>query len=287
MRTGKLKQALRILSAEGCRGPLPITPETRQVLIEKHPKAERASECTKLNGPICSIEPSVFDKINGMLIWKKAVNKTGSAGPSGMKAKYLKTLLSKKLFGEAATDLQKAIASLARILATEKCSGIDALLARCLTPLDKNPGVRPIGIGEVIMRVIGSCIMEVMRDEVKCAAGNLQVCVGHKAGGEAVIHAMREIYTENDADAVLLVDATNAFNAINREAMLHNISIKCPSFSQYVNNTYGNASKLYITGGNRQGDEDIILYSLKRKQHRVIRLPWPCMALACRFYNQG
>ena len=54
------------------------------------------------------------------------------------------------------------------------------------------------------------------------------------------------------------MDATNAFNAINREAMLHNISIKCPSFSQYVNNTYGNASKLYITGGNRQGDEDII-----------------------------
>ena len=100
--------------------------------------------------------------------------------------------------------------------------------------------------------------MEVMRDEVKYAAGNLQVCVGHKAGGEAVIHAMREIYTENDADAVLLVDATNAFNAINREAMLHNISIKCPSFSQYVNNTYGNASQLYITGGNRHGDEDII-----------------------------
>ena len=40
--------------------------------------------------------------------------------------------------------------------------------------------------------------------------------------------------------------------------MLHNVSMKCPAFSQYVNNTYGNASKLYVTGGSRLVANDII-----------------------------
>ena len=199
-----------------------------------------------------------FDTIDGETIWKTAIRTDGSAGPSGLNAKHLKSLLNEKLFGDAALGLRDAIAKLARKLATEKCENLEALTARRLIPLDKNPGVRPVGVGEVIMRVIGKCIMTVLREDIKDAAGNLQLCAGHRAGGKVAIHAMRDIYKEEGVDAVLLVDATNAFNTINREALIHNIKIKCPSLSKYTENTYGKPTELYIEGG-KGGKEDTLL----------------------------
>ena len=48
-------------------------------------------------------------------------------------------------------------------------------------------------------------------------------CAGQTSGCEAVAHAMHEIFNEEETDAVLLVDASYAFNSLNRIAMLHNI----------------------------------------------------------------
>ena len=36
------------------------------------------------------------------------------------------------------------------------------------------------------------------------------------------------IFEADDTDAVLLRDASNAFNALNRAAALHNIRVFCP-----------------------------------------------------------
>ena len=65
---------------------------------------------------------------------------------------------------------------------------------------------------------------------------------------------MCDIFEEEETEAILLVDANNAFNSINREAMLHNISIKCPTISQYTKNTYGTPTNLYIDGGRKDAD---------------------------------
>ena len=46
----------------------------------------------------------------------------------------------------------------------------------------------------------------------------------------------------------VLVDATNAFNLVNHQAALHNISVLCPSFSTILKNTYGALIRLFITG---------------------------------------
>ena len=254
MNKGAVNQALRVLSEDTKGGPIPITRSIKKILHAQHPPARTASRDTKLRGPIEEIDQDFFGQINGSLIWKKAVRNIGGAGPSGLTSKHLKTILSKKYFGTVATDFQKALASLAVKIATEKCCHLEPLLARRLIPLDKKPGVRPIGVGEIIMRVFGQCIMEVMRVDTISAAGNLQVCTGQRAGSEAAIHAMREIFTEKNKEAVLMIDASNASNSINREAMIHNISVKCPAFSQYVHNTYTKANKLYISGGSRYID---------------------------------
>ena len=34
---------------------------------------------------------------------------------------------------------------------------------------------------------------------------------------------MRQLFQDDTSEAVILVDATNAFNSLNREAALHNI----------------------------------------------------------------
>ena len=56
-------------------------------------------------------------------------------------------------------------------------------------------------------------------------AGALQLSVGQDAGVEAVVHTIHDIFSEENTDTVLLIDAENAFDFINREVMLHNIKI--------------------------------------------------------------
>ena len=57
------------------------------------------------------------------------------------------------------------------------------------------------------------------------------------------------MFGKESTEAVLMVDASNAFNAINREAFLHNTKIVCPSMSTYVNNCYSSPTDLYFQGG--------------------------------------
>ena len=108
-------------------------------------------------------------------------------------------------------------------IALDQTTSLEAILACRLIPLDKNPGVRPIGIGEVLRRIIGKSIIFAIKPQIMESAGNVQLCAGQPAGCEAAVHAMSEIFAGDETDAVLLVDATNAFNSINRRIMLHNI----------------------------------------------------------------
>ena len=87
-----------------------------------------------------------------------------------------------------------------------------------LVPLNKCPGVRPIGVGEVLRRIIGKAVMRIVQTDVATAASPLQVCAGLKGGYEAAVHAMREVSSCDDTEAILFVDAANAFNNLNRKA---------------------------------------------------------------------
>ena len=56
-------------------------------------------------------------------------------------------------------------------------------------------------------------------------------------GIEPTIHTLRYIYKDDNTEALLLVDAEKAFNVLNQNAALHNISILyiallCQSYSR-------------------------------------------------------
>ena len=54
---------------------------------------------------------------------------------------------------------------------------IEPLVASRLIPLDKGKGaVRPIGVGEVVRRICGRCVMNVAKKDVVKASGSPAVC---------------------------------------------------------------------------------------------------------------
>ena len=153
---------------------------------------------------------------------------------------------------KSGTDLCGAIAAMTRRLCTEFIDplSIETILANRLIPRDKGKGaVRPIGVGEVMQRIMGKCVMHVTKPEFIDASGSLQVCAGHKSGCEAAIYAMHNIFEVDERDAVLLIYASNAFNALNRAVALHNIRVLCLTLATHVIITYRQPALLFITGG--------------------------------------
>ena len=87
------------------------------------------------------------------------------------------------------------------------------------------------------------------KKDIQTAAGPLQTCSGLNAGSGAAIHAMKEIFYDKEIDGVILVDASNAFNNMDRLVALHNIRVICPAISTILINMYRISTTLFIAGG--------------------------------------
>ena len=166
-------------------------------------------------------------------------------------------LCSKKL-SPRCEQLSYQIALLAKTLSKRFVdpTPLQKLLACRLIPLDKQPQseqlkIRPIGVGEILRKIIGKCLMMLFKPELTHAAGSFQTCAGQMGGAEASIHAMNHLYESEKCEAILFVDADNAFNSLNREASLLNMKHVCPEFQYYLVNTYRKPSRLYLQGKNQ------------------------------------
>ena len=83
-----------------------------------------------------------------------------------------------------------------------------------------------------------------------------------------MIHAMSQVFVEEGTDGILLMDASNAFNQMNRSVALHNIQITFKEMSLYIINTYRSPSRLFVCGG---GD---ILSQEGTTQGDLLAMPW-------------
>ena len=81
-----------------------------------------------------------------------------------------------------------------------------------LKPLDKNPGVRPFGVSEVVRRIIG-------RNNLKVLGQNRQ----------HAIHSLHETFELRETEGLLLIEAKNAFNSLKRDLALKHIQKTSPS----------------------------------------------------------
>ena len=98
----------------------------------------------------------------------------------------------------------------------------------------------------MLRRIIGKAVTKVLKSELISSTAPIQTCAGIPGGIEASIHAMRRIYEDPATEGILLVDASNAFNSMNRKAALNNIKYTCPEFSCYVNNLYRGDAELFV-----------------------------------------
>ena len=267
---GKIHSAIRFLSDNHGGGVLDITSvidrennsTVLDVLKEKHPPARSVAVAALVTTDLpADPHPVYFERLTGSLVRSAALRTQGAAGPSGIDAAGWRRLCTS--FHRESVDLCAAIAAVARRLCTEFVDPdpLRALLACRLIPLDKQPGIRPIGICEVLRRIIGKAVMQVVRSDVLKAAGPIQLCGGHEGGCEAAVHAMREVFQDSATDGIIFVDASNAFNNLNRQVALRNIMYQCPVVAKILINCYRSNACLFVGGitllsqeGTTQGD---------------------------------
>ena len=135
--------------------------------------------------------------------------------------------------------------------------GLTSFVACPLIALDKCPGVRPIGVGEVLRWILCKATLNLVREDVKDVVDSLQLCIGHDSGCEVAVHALRTIFEEEESDAVLLVNASNTFNSLNRSNALYNIMNVCLSLATIAINSYRQNLQLFIDKEKLLSQEEI------------------------------
>jgi len=216
---------------------------------------------------------------------KVASKLSGAAGPSGVDAVDLRNWLLR--FGAESEALRAELAVLTNLLANEHppWAAYRALMACHLVALDKQPGVCPVGIGEIYRRLMAKCVLAAAGQRAAAACGNLNLCAGLPAGIEGAVHAMAtewenatvepveaanlwalstqlpdEVGTDDDSAPMepedpedpddvhitLMVDAKNGFNELGCKAMLWTVRHRWAAGARFAFNCYRHSAILIV-----------------------------------------
>ena len=148
---------------------------------------------------------------------------------------------------------------------------IKALFSCRLIALDKQPGVRPIRLGETLRRLLGKAVAELTGDDLAYAFGSEQLAYGVSCGIEGSIHGLRELFEKKSSNGfgLLLLDGKKAFNSTNRSFALLNARTLRSRASTFLYNSYQECSKLVLSNtdvfirskeGTTQGDPLSMLF---------------------------
>ena len=176
MMEGRVRDALKLVNADtDVCGVHSMTDTVRQTLQDKHPAAEPAQAEALNNEEVPRVEAVVFEGIDANAVQQAAKSTSGSGGPTKISADTWKNMLCGA--GKQSDELAEQIAIMARRICTEdiQYEKLEVHWACRLVPLMKeDDGVRPVGIGEVLRRIIGKCVLKVLSNDIQEAAGTLQ-----------------------------------------------------------------------------------------------------------------
>ena len=224
MSAGEIFAAIGCLSNKKTKGVLLLNEiiegkTVLSILKEKHPPAKTANTnyTTEFSEDTMPYHPSIFEQINAKTVRKSTLKTHTSHGSSGLDACEWRRILTH--FNQTSTELCKKIAKLSYTIASKIVphENLTAYNSYRLIPLDKNPVVRPIGIGEVLRRIIVKTTTQCIKSDLKNHGKIFQLCLGQKCGIEYAIHSLRNEFEKPKTEAILLIDAENAFNSLNRE----------------------------------------------------------------------
>jgi hypothetical protein len=204
--SGRLRSAVRTLtgrSGGGVRQPDDLCSKAGrpvwQVLADKHPALRDPEAVGAADGafepyadlphavPVCVTQDDV-EAISSRL--------SGAAGPGGTDAVELSNWLLR--FGTESEALRVEMAAWTNWLANTHppWAAYRAMMANRLVALDKEPGTRPVGIGEVYRRLWAKCLLKAIGSQATAACGNYNLCAGLQAGIEGAVHAVRAVFSD-------------------------------------------------------------------------------------------
>ena len=199
MMEGKVRSAMRWLTSRsggGVLDPNDEIPDSKtkskkrvlDVLKEKHPAAQCSKDEARIH--MDSLPELETVTITSAYIEKFARSMYGGAGPSGTDSEHWKDVFLR--FGAHSSSLRDEVAALTTKIANEivPWSQIRALMSGRLIALDKCPGVRPIGIGECLRRIMCKCVADATKKDLEEVCGAQQLACGLKSGIEGAVHAI-------------------------------------------------------------------------------------------------
>lgn len=169
--------------------------------------------------------------------------RASAPGPSGLRPSHLQDSLRRKGGG---LGLVRALARLtaAWVNGSLPQDHSPYLCGASLTPLRKpDGGVRPIAVGETLRRLIGKALLSTgtAKSQVSTLAP-VQVGVGISSATESVAMGAQSLVDNlgtTSSWCALKIDLSNAFNTVDRLALLKSCLHYTPSLFNYLSFAYG------------------------------------------------
>ena len=156
----------------------------------------------------------------------QAWSRSSAAGPTGLRGDHLKEAL-------ATARADEVLAHFASVVQLTLPKGPD--------------DVRPIAVGETLRRLASKCLCQAMRDSAQELLARVQVGVAVPLGGEAAVHTARQWMHRRGGhatDVFLKVDFHNAFNTVDRAALLRQVRLHLPGLAPWAEWCYSRHSRL-------------------------------------------
>jgi hypothetical protein len=189
----------------------------------------------------------------------QALPKGSAPGPSGWTYEHVKAA--------AQAGSSTALLGVLNAIIGGGLPDVPELLDSRLIGLQKpgGRGLRPIAIGEVFFRLAGLCAMAAQPGAGRALAP-LQLGVGVKGGSQIIGHALVSGIAANPDCVTVQLDFRNAYNCLDRGAMLKSVKKRQPGMLPFAAWAYRQPSRLIVSGapegttpimsecGVRQGD---------------------------------
>ena len=201
----------------------------------QHPREQQPSRAPEITTEMVVQALASFDPLT-------------APGAMGLKVPHLTDLIASDPSGSFAAALTRLIQRLAD---GTVCGEVRPFICgACLTALPKpDGGTRPIAAGEILRRLTSKVLIGAVRTRLDAHFLPHQFGVGSRGGGERVIHHVRALIgaSYNCPDFVLLkVDLQNAFNRVDRTAVMAAVAEDFPSLLPWVACLYGAPSVLWF-----------------------------------------
>lgn len=205
-------------------------------MLAKHPQAVPPTLPSGPSPPPVSLREATILKC------VKSFPKGSAPGPSGLRTSHLRAAVACPS-PDHANRFLSALTNFVNLLAAGRIPS-DVAPHLCgvslLASQKKSGGHHPIAVGKVLRRLVSKCLAFHSRDTILSLITPLQLGVGVRGGCEAIVHAVSRLTTSlpDNQCWTLMLDFTNAFNSISRQAMFVEFRHHLPGLSAWMEMCY-------------------------------------------------